>query len=79
MRAQDHVFPAIRVLAGHGHYLHRLTALAVISALADLCTPDMVTAMMISVVFQLAGDRVPNLRFKAAQTIEELVPFVSPA
>ncbi|RMZ53178.1 hypothetical protein APUTEX25_005167 [Auxenochlorella protothecoides] len=72
--AREHVL----ALAGHQNYLYRITVLAAVSSLAAVVPRDTLCNAMLPTVVERAKDRVPNVRFNAAQLLERLAGLVDP-
>uniref|UniRef100_A0A1I8H5L7 TOG domain-containing protein n=1 Tax=Macrostomum lignano TaxID=282301 RepID=A0A1I8H5L7_9PLAT len=66
------VIPKVAELAVDTNYLHRMVCLFCVTELNSACPPDMVRAHLLPIVLKMASDTVPNVRFKVAQTLQQL-------
>ncbi|KAM3172219.1 hypothetical protein ACTXT7_015002 [Hymenolepis weldensis] len=66
-------------LASDSNYLHRMICLAALRELgeADACHPDMLPNSLLPAITKLSSDAVPNVRFKVAQVLGKLAPFLN--
>jgi len=74
--AQDKVFARLAQMGGEKPYLARLTCLIAIGQLATSSSSDVATKTLLPIVSKLAKDVVPNVRFKAAQALQNLAPKI---
>lgn len=74
--AHEKVFARLAIMGGEKAYLARLTCLIAIGQIAGSSTTDCATKTLLPVVAKLAKDVVPNVRFKAAQALQQLAPKI---
>lgn len=72
----EKMLPRVTQLQQHPNYLHRITTLFSVSAVAAICTPDIVSAKLLPVVLRMATDSVPNIRFNVAKCLQGLMSRV---
>ena len=60
----------------HTNYLFRMTVLYSICGLAPIMGPGPLSATMLPIVVRMASDPVPNVRFNAAKTLQQLMPLL---
>ena len=77
--AVTHMIPKLLSLHVDKNYLHRLTPLFGMSAMAGAIPPDIVRRMFLPVMTTLAQDPVPNIRMNVAKTIQTLQPTIKGA
>jgi len=63
-------------MVSNAHYLHRMTILGALAALAPAVAHDTLCNTMLPVVLSCATDKVPNIKFTVAKLLERLVPLV---
>uniref|UniRef100_A0A7S4NLT5 Phosphatase PP2A regulatory subunit A/Splicing factor 3B subunit 1-like HEAT repeat domain-containing protein n=1 Tax=Paramoeba aestuarina TaxID=180227 RepID=A0A7S4NLT5_9EUKA len=71
------LLPQIGVLKENSNYLYRMTTLFSIKELATVVSPQILEESLLPFVFELAGDRVPNIRLNAVKTMEVVHSNVS--
>jgi len=71
--AQNTIIPEILQLINNPNYLHRQTILKAIAALAPIVGTDITCSKMLPVVMEASKDRVPNIRFNVAKTIQDFL------
>jgi serine/threonine-protein phosphatase 2A regulatory subunit A len=78
--AKDHIVPQILALFNDsGNYLFRMTALYAIGILAQVVGPETVEESFVTTLVERASrDPVPNVRFCAAKTLNQVIPYVRP-
>jgi len=59
-----------------GNYLHRMTCLACINVVGEVCGKDLTTKTLLPTVLSLAQDNVPNVRFNVAKTLHIIGPHI---
>ena len=59
----------VLIIFRDGNYLHRMTCLACINVVADVCGKELTTKTLLPTVLALATDNVPNVRFNVAKTL----------
>ncbi|CUT98928.1 Serine:threonine protein phosphatase 2A 65 kDa [Echinococcus multilocularis] len=76
--ANSQVVPKLIQLANDPNYLHRMICLAALRELgeAEICHPEMLPKNLLPTITQLSTDAVPNVRFKVAQVLGRLAPFL---
>ncbi|XP_063718428.1 serine/threonine-protein phosphatase 2A 65 kDa regulatory subunit A alpha isoform-like isoform X1 [Symsagittifera roscoffensis] len=67
--ARASVLPKIVQMSNDQNYLHRMTCLFCINVLAEVCEAQLVEENMLPIVYQMANDQVPNVRFNVCKTI----------
>jgi len=65
----EQILPRIERLQVHTNYLHRMTALYAVQALARVLAGDHLEANLLPLATALAADPVPNVRFTAAKAL----------
>ncbi|VDL14577.1 unnamed protein product [Hymenolepis diminuta] len=77
--ATTQIVPKLVQLASDSNYLHRMICLAALRELgeADACHPDMLPNSLLPAITKLSSDAVPNVRFKVAQVLGKLAPFLN--
>ena len=70
--AKKRVLPRVTELQTHQSYLSRLTALYALEVLAETKKPDLVQGRLPGLVFKMAEDPVPNVRFNVAKTLQRM-------
>lgn len=73
---QTAILPSALLLHSNPCYLHRLTTLAVITQLAPLVGTPVATSTLLPIVLRMSQDRVPNVRFNVATTLQHMVPHL---
>jgi serine/threonine-protein phosphatase 2A regulatory subunit A len=68
--ARASVVPKVLQLSHDQNYLHRMTCLFCINVLAEVCEASLIEEQMLPIVFQMADDQVPNVRFNVCKTLE---------
>ena len=68
--ARVSVLPKIVQMSNDQNYLHRMTCLFCINVLAEVCEPQLIEENMLPIVYQMASDAVPNVRFNVCKTIQ---------
>ncbi|KAL5966340.1 Serine/threonine-protein phosphatase 2A 65 kDa regulatory subunit A alpha isoform [Taenia solium] len=76
--ASSQVVPKLIQLANDPNYLHRMICLAALRELgeAEICHPEMLPKSLLPTITQLSTDAVPNVRFKVAQVLGKLAPYL---
>jgi len=74
--ATKSVFPKVLQMSSDTNYLHRMTCLFCINALAEVCLQDVITNVLLPTVLSLMADRVSNVRFSVAKTLKKIGPLV---
>ena len=74
--ATKSVFPKVLQMSSDTNYLHRMTCLFCINALAEVCPQDVITNVLLPTVLSLMADRVSNVRFNVAKTLKKIGPLV---
>ncbi|VDO06046.1 unnamed protein product [Rodentolepis nana] len=76
--ATTQIVPKLVQLASDSNYLHRMICLAALRELgeAEICHPDMLPNSLLPTITNLSSDAVPNVRFKVAQVLGKLAPFL---
>ncbi|EUB58918.1 Serine/threonine-protein phosphatase 2A regulatory subunit A alpha isoform [Echinococcus granulosus] len=76
--ANSQVVPKLIQLANDPNYLHRMICLAALRELgeAEICHQEMLPKSLLPTITQLSTDAVPNVRFKVAQVLGRLAPFL---
>jgi HEAT repeat protein len=77
---KEHIVPQILALFDDsGNYLFRMTALYAIGILAQVVGSETVEeSFMATLVERASRDPVPNVRFCAAKTLSQVIPYVRP-
>jgi serine/threonine-protein phosphatase 2A regulatory subunit A len=70
--AVTHMIPKLLSLHVDKNYLHRLTPLFGMAAMAGTVPPEVVKLMFLPVLSTLAQDQVPNIRMNVAKTIQAI-------
>ncbi|XP_075243674.1 serine/threonine-protein phosphatase 2A 65 kDa regulatory subunit A beta isoform-like isoform X2 [Convolutriloba macropyga] len=70
--ARASVLPKIVQMSNDQNYLHRMTCLFCINVLAEVCETSLVEENMLPIVYQMAADQVPNVRFNVCKTIHTI-------
>jgi serine/threonine-protein phosphatase 2A regulatory subunit A len=70
--AVTHMIPKLLSLHVDKNYLHRLTPLFGMAAMAGTVPPEVVKRMFLPVLSTLAQDQVPNIRMNVAKTIQAI-------
>jgi len=72
--------PKVLNIQAHTNYLHRLTSLNAVSALAEAFSSDegqtVLQTVLLPPVLRMAEDPVPNIRFNVCKTLQALIPKV---
>jgi HEAT repeat protein len=78
--AKEHIVPPILSLFDDsGNYLFRMTALYAIGILSQVMGSEIVEdSFMTTLVERASRDPVPNVRFCAAKTLNQVIPYVRP-
>ncbi|CRL01713.1 CLUMA_CG014929, isoform A [Clunio marinus] len=77
--AETNIIPQILVMYKNNNYLHRMTCLFCINALADVVGADAIKRLFLPTIKTLAGDAVANVRFNVAKTLQKISPFLDQA
>jgi serine/threonine-protein phosphatase 2A regulatory subunit A len=77
--AHNTIIPKALSLFTHPNYLYRMTTLFAIGVLAQVVGMDVINQSMLPLVLKLATDKVPNVRFNVAKTLQALIPLVDPS
>uniref|UniRef100_A0A336M5T6 Protein phosphatase PP2A regulatory subunit A n=1 Tax=Culicoides sonorensis TaxID=179676 RepID=A0A336M5T6_CULSO len=77
--AETNIIPQILVMYKNNNYLHRMTCLFCINALADVCGADQIKRLFLPTIKVLSTDPVANVRFNVAKTLQKLSPFLDQA
>lgn len=77
--AEQNIIPQILVMYKNNNYLHRMTCLFCMNALADVCSPDQIKRLFLPTIKVLSTDPVANVRFNVAKTLQKLSPFLDQA
>merc|ERR1740124_1457322 len=72
--AQKHLLPHVLAPHTHTNYLYRLTALYAATGFASVVNQEAVLTTILPLVLQMAADPVPNVRFNAAKSLQQLLP-----
>lgn len=56
------------------NYLYRMTCLFCINVLAEACGSDITTKLLLPTVLGMAADKVANVRFNVAKTLQKISP-----
>jgi serine/threonine-protein phosphatase 2A regulatory subunit A len=75
--ALSYLLPKALSLYAHPNYLYRITTLSVISAVTPIVGEEEVNKTLLPLTIRLAQDKVPNIRFKAAKTLEKIGAHLS--
>jgi len=67
--ASTKALPKLMSLHVESNYLHRLTPLFAMTAMASCLNHEVIKKQFIPVIFTLTSDRVPNIRMNVAKTI----------
>ena len=70
--ARSSVLPKVVQMCNDQNYLHRMTCLFCINVLAEVCETQLIEENMLPIVYQMANDPVPNVRFNVCKTIHIL-------
>eukprot|EP00727_Mastigamoeba_balamuthi_P007605 m51a1_g3465 putative protein phosphatase 2a scaffold subunit (590) ;mRNA; f:735591-737992 len=76
---QANIIPSILSLHSHPNYLHRMTTLFAISALSAVVGPRLISDSLLPLVLRMAQDKVANIRFNVAKTLQALIPQLDAA
>jgi serine/threonine-protein phosphatase 2A regulatory subunit A len=71
-----HLLPRVQSLSIDTNYLHRLTCLFCINILARPCGAAMTKECFVPILLKLAEDKVPNVRFNVAKTLQKIGPVL---
>ena len=74
--AQKHAIPKLLSLHVETSYLHRLTPLFGMAALAPVMNADIIKRMFLPVLVTMAQDPVPNIRMNVAKTLQQMQPQI---
>ncbi|KAK8752318.1 hypothetical protein OTU49_004827, partial [Cherax quadricarinatus] len=74
--AAQNVLPKINAMSRDGNYLHRMTCLACINVVGEVCGKDVTTKTLLPTVLSMANDNVPNVRFNVAKTLQIIGPHI---
>ncbi|XP_049533428.1 serine/threonine-protein phosphatase PP2A 65 kDa regulatory subunit isoform X2 [Anopheles darlingi] len=77
--AETNIINQILVMYKNSNYLHRMTCLFCINALADVCDADIIERLFLPTIKVLSTDPVANVRFNVAKTLQKLSPFLDQA
>lgn len=77
--AEANIIPQILVMCKNNNYLHRMTCLFCINALADVVGADVIKRLFLPTIKTLAADGVANVRFNVAKTLQKISPFLDQA
>lgn len=61
------------------NYLYRMTCLFCINVLAEACGSDITTKLLLPTVLGMASDKVANVRFNVAKTLQKISPQLDQA
>jgi serine/threonine-protein phosphatase 2A regulatory subunit A len=75
--AKENIIPKIKELAKHNNYIYRLTTLISISKLAHLFKGEDVVSLLIPILADLSGDKVPNIRFNVCKTLDTICSILN--
>lgn len=56
------------------NYLYRMTCLFCVNVLAEACGNDITTRLLLPTVLNMANDKVANVRFNVAKTLQKIAP-----
>ncbi|EDS39336.1 serine/threonine protein phosphatase 2a regulatory subunit a [Culex quinquefasciatus] len=77
--AETNIINQILVMYKNSNYLHRMTCLFCINALADVVGADIIKRLFLPTIKVLSTDPVANVRFNVAKTLQKLSPFLDQA
>ncbi|XP_019561731.1 serine/threonine-protein phosphatase PP2A 65 kDa regulatory subunit [Aedes albopictus] len=77
--AETNIINQILVMYKNNNYLHRMTCLFCINALADVVGADIIMRLFLPTIKVLSTDPVANVRFNVAKTLQKLSPFLDQA
>jgi serine/threonine-protein phosphatase 2A regulatory subunit A len=77
--AQANIIPSILNLHSHPNYLHRMTTLFSISAISAVAGQTVIANSLLPLVLRMAQDKVANIRFNVAKTLQALIPHIDAA
>jgi serine/threonine-protein phosphatase 2A regulatory subunit A len=76
--AAESFFPtALQVYDKGTNYLHRMTCLLLISSVAPVCSPEVISKSLLPLVMLSCTDDVPNVRIAASKTLLDVIPRLS--
>ena len=77
--ARTNLLPGVfEATQAHTNYLYRMSALAACAALAATVGPEILAGTMLPIVLHMSDDRVPNVRFNVAKTLQSLIAQLDP-
>ena len=74
--AENTVIPKVLAMAKDFNYLHRMTCLFCINMLAEACGTALTTRLLLPTVMIMADDKVANVRFNVAKTLQKISAFI---
>ncbi|KAK2084903.1 hypothetical protein P7K49_036203 [Saguinus oedipus] len=74
----DHVMiiPKVLAMSRDPNYLYDMTMLFCINVLSEVCGQDITTKHMLPTVLHMAGDRVANVCFNVAKSLQKIGPIL---
>jgi serine/threonine-protein phosphatase 2A regulatory subunit A len=63
-------------MASDANFVNRMTLLFTINLLTEMCSPEIMTKMVSPAVCALHKDKIPNVRFNVARTLEQVAPLI---
>ncbi|KAK2093298.1 hypothetical protein P7K49_029827 [Saguinus oedipus] len=70
------IIPKVLAMSGDPNYLYHMTMLFCINVLSEVCGQDITTKHMLPMVLHMAGDRVANVRFNVAKSLQKTGPIL---
>mmetsp|Transcript_3983 Transcript_3983/g.15041 ORF Transcript_3983/g.15041 Transcript_3983/m.15041 type:complete len:589 (-) Transcript_3983:1183-2949(-) len=74
--AKNTLLPKILSMSSFPNYLYRMTTLFSVSALCEVVSPQIINDVILDEVLKMVNDRVPNVRFNVAKTLQTMIPHL---
>nr|CAH7734228.1 unnamed protein product [Callosobruchus chinensis] len=77
--AESTIIPKVLAMTRDQNYLYRMTCLFCINVLAEACGSDITTRVLLPTVLGMANDKIANVRFNVAKTLQKIAPQLDQA
>lgn len=76
--AKENLLPRVLAMEHNTNYLYRMTTLFAIGVLSSVMPSEVIAEDMLGVCLNMASDKVPNVRFNVARTLQTIIPKLDP-